>query len=155
MNIDTTLYRAELQSRLTETFEKVEGFYLDRGTSLFETLASVSADEASTPNRANGETVAAHVYHLTFYLDVLREYTTGERTGKTDWGESWTVSTVTETEWGALKVDCRRAYDGVVRLIRTFDGDDAEDFVSGTLSLLAHSAFHLAAIRQILDGHRA
>ncbi len=152
MNIDSALYRTELQGLMTETFEKVEGFYLDGGTSLFETVEAISAGEASTPNPANGETVAAHVYHLTFYLDVLREYTTGERTGKTDWDESWTVSVVTEKEWDALKDDSRRAYDAAVRMVRGFDPDDAGDFVSGTLSVLAHSAFHLAAIRQIIDG---
>ena len=32
---------------LEETFEKVEGFYLDKNTSMFETLAGISAEEAS------------------------------------------------------------------------------------------------------------
>ncbi len=32
-----------------ETFEQVQGMYLDKGTSLFETLATVTAEEASRP----------------------------------------------------------------------------------------------------------
>jgi hypothetical protein len=39
---------------MEETFEaKHHGIYLDDGTSLFETLESVSADEASIPVEAN------------------------------------------------------------------------------------------------------
>lgn len=38
-----------LYSVLGETFERVEGHYLDPGNSLFETLAGISAAEASIP----------------------------------------------------------------------------------------------------------
>lgn len=154
MNIDPETYKNEVAERLTETFVRSEGFYLDRGASLFETLSVVSAKEASTSNPGNGETVASHVHHLTFYLDVLREYVTGERTGKTDWSKSWTVTTVTENEWNTLMVKTRKAYDSVLELVRSFDSDNSEDLVGETLSILAHSAFHLAAIRQILDAIR-
>lgn len=151
MAINSKLYKNELVALLVETFEKTGGFYLDPDTSLFDTLDAVTAEQASRHDPSNDETAAGHLYHLTFYLDVLREYTTGARTGKTDWNESWTVKEVTEDKWDALKADARRGYDDSLELVRTFHGDDAEKFVSGTLAILAHSAFHLGAIRQILD----
>jgi hypothetical protein len=36
-----------LDALLDETFDNVHGYFLDKGTSMFETLATVSAEEAS------------------------------------------------------------------------------------------------------------
>lgn len=38
-----------LDGLLNETFSNVQGIYLDRGTSLFETLETISAEDASRP----------------------------------------------------------------------------------------------------------
>ena len=56
---------------LIETFENVHGI-LDKGTSLFETLAQISADQASQP-MGNCATIAAHVAHTRYYMDVLED----------------------------------------------------------------------------------
>ncbi|MEJ5247204.1 MAG: hypothetical protein WHS90_05515 [Caldilinea sp.] len=40
---------AALYGLLDETFDNVRGCFLDRGTSLFETLAAISAEKASIP----------------------------------------------------------------------------------------------------------
>ena len=56
---------------LDETFDDVKGIYLDQGTSLFETLAAVSAEEASIPVGGKCATLAAQVKHVAFYLDVV------------------------------------------------------------------------------------
>jgi len=46
---------------LEETFDTVHGIYLDKGTSLFETLATISAKEASIPVGGRCATLAAQV----------------------------------------------------------------------------------------------
>lgn len=56
---------------LDETFDNVHGFFLDKGTSMFETLAAISAEEASIPVGGKCPTLAAQVKHVAFYLDVL------------------------------------------------------------------------------------
>lgn len=56
---------------LDETFENVHGYYLDKNTSLFETLASLTADEASIPVGGKCATLAAQVKHIAVYLDVI------------------------------------------------------------------------------------
>ncbi|MCA9963486.1 MAG: hypothetical protein KC423_04555, partial [Anaerolineales bacterium] len=48
---------------LGETFDEVNGFYLDGGDSLFTTLATVSAAEASIPVGGKCATLAAQVKH--------------------------------------------------------------------------------------------
>ncbi|MBN8638279.1 MAG: hypothetical protein J0M07_23410, partial [Anaerolineae bacterium] len=54
---------------LDETFDSVHGIFLDKNTSLFETLATVSAEEASIPVGAKCATLAAQVNHMAFYLE--------------------------------------------------------------------------------------
>ena len=93
----------EIFELLDETFDEVHGNYLDRGTSLFETLATVSAVEASRPVSARCASIAGQVDHVRFYLDTIRGYMQGTITGKTDWRQSWLVTDVTPDEWDALK----------------------------------------------------
>jgi hypothetical protein len=55
---------------MEETFEaKHHGIYLDKGTSLFETLETVSAEEASIPVGGKCASLAAQVAHVTFYIE--------------------------------------------------------------------------------------
>ncbi|MDQ3524712.1 MAG: hypothetical protein M3451_06625, partial [Chloroflexota bacterium] len=44
-----------------ETFTDVTGIFLDRGTSMFETLATISAEEASRPVGGGCANIAAQV----------------------------------------------------------------------------------------------
>lgn len=43
------LFTSELFPLVEETFERIHGIYLDKGTSLFETLDTITAEEASRP----------------------------------------------------------------------------------------------------------
>ena len=52
-----------LYTLLDETFDHVHGYFLDGGTSLFETLATISAEEASVPVGGKCATLAAQVKH--------------------------------------------------------------------------------------------
>lgn len=76
--IMTEAYRNSLLTALDELFERVHGFLLDPKTSLFETLATVSAEEASRPIAANCVPLAAQVNHLRFSIDVMMEGGTPE-----------------------------------------------------------------------------
>ena len=69
--IQTDHFTNPLHTLLDETFDNVHGAYLDKGTSLFETLATISAAEASAPVGGRCATLAAQVKHMAFYLDVL------------------------------------------------------------------------------------
>ena len=68
--IPTSEVAAGFRFLLEETFESVHGAYLDPGTSLFETLATISASQASQP-MGDCATIAAHVAHVHYYLGVL------------------------------------------------------------------------------------
>jgi hypothetical protein len=64
-------FSSALYTLLDEAFDNVHGLFLDPGTSMFETLATISAAEASSPVGGKCATLAAQVKHVAFYLDVL------------------------------------------------------------------------------------
>ena len=47
--IQTDHFTTALYALLDETFDNVHGYFLDRGTSMFETLATISAGVCSSP----------------------------------------------------------------------------------------------------------
>ena len=141
----------ELFEVLDETFEQVRGIYLDKGTSLFETLASISAEEASRPVSATCATIAAQVEHVRFYLDVLEQYLMKQNVGKVDWQEIWrTVQGVTPEEWEASKNRLKDSYQRVMARLKSFETWDGENEIGGALAILVHTAYHLGEIRQAM-----
>ena len=88
-SISTDCFKRELLDVYRETFEQVQGMYLDKGTSLFETLDTFTADEASHPISQNGASIAAHVEHTRFYMCVLERCLQKNDPGKIDWDETW------------------------------------------------------------------
>ena len=144
-------FTKELFECLDETFEQVHGVYLDKGTSLFETLETVSAEDAS---RASGEkcaTIAAQVEHVSFYLDVLNDVIRSEEVVKVDWREIWrNVREVTPEEWETLKRRLRESYERVTATLKDYDKWEGEYGVAGALAVLTHTAYHLGGIRQTL-----
>jgi hypothetical protein len=62
-------FKTQLLDCLEETFSRIRGIYLDKRTSLYETLEGVSAAEASRAISQNSATIAAQVEHVRFYLD--------------------------------------------------------------------------------------
>lgn len=141
----------ELLDILRETFESVQGIYLDRGTSLFETLAAISAEEASRPVSSTCASIAAQVAHICYYVDILGIYMVGDKPQNVDWGEVWrTVQVVTPDEWEASKARLRESYERTVAAIKAFDTWDHEDRLSGALAIVVHTAYHLGEVRQAL-----
>ena len=140
---------AELLAIVEETFERVQGIYLDRGTSLFETLAGVSAATASRPVAAECASLAAQVAHVTFYLDVLERALLGQEVGRQDWGEIWrTVTAVSAAEWDALRERLTATYQRVRATIAATERWDREDTMGAALAIVVHTAYHLGEIRQ-------
>jgi len=69
----TTNIAQDLKVLLEETFLKHHGMFTNRGTSLFETLANIDAKDASV-HHGKDETIAGHVFHMTFYLDAVTDW---------------------------------------------------------------------------------
>jgi hypothetical protein len=133
-----------------EVFAQVHGILLDKGTSLFETLAGISAAQASIPVGGRCATLAAQVAHVNFYLEVLERFLHGDRT-PADWGEVWrSVGAVDAAQWQALQAQLHATYPRLRELIETYPDWSAEDAMGAAIGLVAHSAYHLGEIRQAL-----
>jgi hypothetical protein len=148
--IDQTDFTNNLYAILEETFETHHGVYLDKGDSLFNTLAGINAAEASQPVGGKCATLAAQVAHVNFYLEVLESYTQGQNPGKVDWGEIWqTMGAVTPEEWEQLIHNLRQTYERIMTMLRGFEQWD-EDGIGGAMAMAIHTAYHLGEIRQAL-----
>ena len=136
---------------LGETFEGHHGsIYLDKGTSLFETLETISAQDASIPVGGKCASLAAQVAHVTFYIELLERIIQTNDAPPVDWGEIWrTVEQVTPDEWQELKDHLQQAY---LRITLVFRANPVwhEDAISGALAVVVHTAYHLGEIRQAL-----
>ncbi len=149
--IDSKLFFTEVSSLLDETFENHHGIYLDKGTSLFETLNGISADEASRPVGGKCASIAAQVAHVTFYLGVIERYIQTHDESRVDWGEIWrTTREVTPEEWATLKLQLKNTYQRVLATLRSLDNWNTEAAIGGVLGIVAHAAYHLGEIRQAL-----
>ena len=143
-------YRQGLFALVNETFEQVHGIFLDRGTSLFETLETISAEEASRPVSPTCASISAQVEHVRFYLEMLARYARGEEVGKIDWQASWQLTSVTAEEWEALKGRLRDEYQKTRTLLEDDKTFENEDSIGGSMAIVAHTAYHLGEIRQAL-----
>jgi hypothetical protein len=144
-------FTSALYTLLDETFDNVQGYYLDKGTSLFETLATISAEEASEPVGGKCATLAAQVKHVAFYLDVLERRVRTQQDERQDWGKIWReTKAVTPEEWDALKTRLRESYDRIKKLISDTTEWPSEQHIGGAIAAIVHTAYHLGEIRQAL-----
>lgn len=150
--IPVDMYVKEILGLLDETFESVprSSAYLDYGTSLFETLATITAEEASRPVSPTCSSLAAQVEHVRFYIELMERLIQGEDVGKVDWGEIWrTVRTVTPEQWEDSKARLIATYQHVRETIKSLPYDSS-DHVGGVMNVIVHTAYHLGEIRQAL-----
>ncbi|PYT00518.1 MAG: hypothetical protein DMF63_08100 [Acidobacteria bacterium] len=147
--ISNQQFTASIAYLLRETFEgSPEGqpsAYLDRGIGIFNTLDGLSADNAS--REFTGTTIAAQTEHAKFYLDRLCEFING-RTERVNWEDSWLIETVNDAEWDALRQTVRKSYENLLRCLASVD-EWTEDRTGMAIGMVAHTAYHLGAIRQI------
>ena len=134
---------------LRETFEGSPpgkpSAYLDRGVGFFATLDELSAEAAST--EFHGTTVAAQTEHAKFYLDRLCEFING-RTEAVNWDDSWLIEDVDDQEWTALQTSVRKSYADSLQCLSNARGWTQVQ-VGMAIGLVAHTAYHLGAIRQL------
>ena len=126
-----------------------EAYMLNGGDpGLFGSLDKLSSAEASAVG-PNGSSVAAHVDHLRYGFHLMNRWSAGENPFATaDWGASWRLAAVTDVEWQELRRGFRdeasrwRSAIAVPREVNAVE-------LAGIIGSVAHTAYHLGAIRQI------
>jgi hypothetical protein len=142
-----TTLKTSILEMLEETFAQPQGYYLDRAKGgLFSTLEAITAERASL-ERPPQRSIAAHTQHVRVYLVALHGYLNGA-TEKTDWEASWQTHTVTALEWETLQETLKSDYAALIHDLAQLPEGDSR--LSDTVAILAHSAYHFGAIRQLL-----
>jgi hypothetical protein len=120
----------------------------DRG--VLGSLAALSASEASA--RPNGRSsVAAHVQHLRYGFQLLNRWIRGDNNAfdGADYSQSWGLQEVTDQEWRELRDALEREARAWMAAVGTpRDWDPVT--LGGTIGSVAHLAYHLGAIRQLV-----
>ena len=110
-----------------------------------ENMDSTSASRAPALSRP---TIAAHVHHVRLCLNAVRAWAMGEQPHP-DWGSSWKVTSVDETEWNDLKTGLQAEFELTKTLIEN-ESTWTERSLSSAIDNIAHCAYHASAIRQIM-----
>lgn len=141
-----------LVDELFQGTQESEGLMLNPGDpGMIGQLDSVSAKLASTRDVPGLTTIAAHVDHVLYGLTLLNRWAAGEPNpwAEADWSQSWQRGSVNEVQWQDLRVRFQQAVaEWYGHLSRRRDWD--EQAASWAIASIAHSAYHLGAIRQIL-----
>lgn len=148
--ISVDVFRDAFLALWTEIFEPTgDGphWILDGGTSMFETLADITAAEASMPVSNQSANLAAQVNHTSYYIGELREGLATNFTNEADWPGSWQVGAVDDAEWQRLIEQLRADYEWMAGLAKEMSLWE-EDYVGGAIAMVAHAAYHLGEIRQ-------
>lgn len=154
-SFNDSIFQRALKTLLIEIFDGPPGgaaYMLNPGDSgLLRQLDGIDAGAASARTIPGTTTVAAHVDHVHYGLALLNRWAAGEENpwADADWSASWKLGTVTEEEWRTLRLRLRSE---VERWKTAVENRSAWDDIAaaGALSSVAHTAYHLGAIRQIL-----
>lgn len=116
---------------------------------LLRSLDQLSAAAASAGTPGGGPSIAAHVDHLRYGLQLMNRWSEGEDPfADADYGASWRHPRVTDDEWATLRQQLRaeaHRWLGVVREPRPLSDPE----LTGMLASVVHLAYHLGAVRQI------
>ncbi|MFN2445028.1 MAG: DinB family protein [Vicinamibacterales bacterium] len=120
---------------------------LDPG--LMRSLETLSAAQASAVPPGGGASIAAHVDHLRYGLELLNRWSRGEEPfAEADYSASWHLITVSEAEWASRRhALAREAYAWRDALSQPRELDATE--LAGLVASIVHLAYHLGAMRQI------
>jgi hypothetical protein len=138
---------------LREGFEGAPGpwaYFTDTsvGTGVFSTIDALTATQASHAGGPGHTTIAGHVHHLESSVTLTTRVLRGEAASR-DRSRSWTVTVVDDGTWAALRASLRRAYEDLVVAVGMRSTWD-EDAIGTAFGAIAHTAYHLGAIRQRL-----
>ena len=94
------------------------------------------------------QTIASHCAHLAYYVRVNHDGVLG-REQRLDWPSSWRLQRVGDREWEELKGRVRHEYDALLETLGSLENWGAQQ-VGDSMAILAHTAYHLGAIRHAL-----
>lgn len=113
---------------------------------IFGALSQLTVADAS--KEIYGTTLAAHTNHLRYHMWGTNEWLYGGTFPTMDWDKSWGIQAVSEDDWHSIQEGLRNEYQRLLKKIDHIQWTD--DLANELVGSLAHSAYHLGAIQQML-----
>lgn len=118
----------------------------ESNSGIFGSLEGLSAEEASV--FVYGTTLAAHANHVRYHMSGTNELFKSGSYPKMDWVKSWSITSVSEQRWKKVREELQSEYRTLMKALNIVEWNEL--LANEVLASLAHSAYHLGAIRQIL-----
>src|SRR5919198_116847 len=116
---------------------------------LIKSLDKISAEKASATSLDGGASIAAHVDHLRYGLELLNRWSYGDDPfADADYSASWGRGAVSDAEWKSRREALQReayAWREAINRPREFTPTE----LTTVMASVAHLAYHFGAIRQI------
>lgn len=142
-----------IKTMVRETFEgppvPVKGSWFtnsEPNSGIFGVLEGMTCEQASMS--VHGTTFAAQTDHIRYHMWGTNGILKNGKQPEMDWGKSWEIHSVDEQQWKRIQDGLRNEYFILLESIDTIEWN--EQLANEVLSSLAHSAYHLGAIRQML-----
>jgi hypothetical protein len=142
---------ALLFAELTDGPSSDAAYMLNQGDpGLLRSLDSLSAAAASRSPVPGGASIAAHVDHVCYGLELMNRWRDGEADpwSGADWTASWRRAVVTQEEWADLRTRLRQTTQRWHEALQAPRRMSLLE-LNGVIASIAHLAYHLGAIRQI------
>ena len=159
-----TIQTDRITRSLTTLFsELIEGakapvggnFVLNSGDSgMLASLDKLSSDAASRSTNG-GATIAAHAQHVRYGLSLMNKWARegGNPFADANWDAAWKVTSVEGDLWDEIRAGLRGECTRWREMLRS-PRDVSVTELNGMIGSIAHTAYHLGAIRQIDKGAR-
>ncbi|MGV3637299.1 MAG: hypothetical protein ACO1NQ_06580 [Flavobacteriales bacterium] len=146
---------AGLFAELTAGTPSTGGFVLNSGDQgLLASLEALTAEEASC-SAHGGATIAAHTAHLSYGLSLMNRWAEegGDPFTHARWQDAWTITGVEVERWDAIRAQLRQEVEHWQQALHV-PREVMPIELSGMVGSVAHLAYHLGAIRQIVSKAR-
>jgi hypothetical protein len=150
-----TLVPRSLQTLASETLFRASeqaAYLLNPGDPGFvETVRAISAEQASKSPGPGRKPIVAHANHVLYGLSLLNRAIAGDPSGyaTADWSLAWKLERVNDDQWQQLVADLDREASAF-RQSAGQPREWSEIMLTGSFGAVAHTAYHLGAVRQIL-----
>lgn len=135
--------------------DRGDAFILNTGDAgLLRSLDKLSPADASR-SANEGATIAAHAQHLRYGLSLMNRWAEegGNPFADATWAEAWKTSSVGPDQWSEIRHGLREEAQRWLKTLNTpREVSDVE--LPGMIASIAHLAYHLGAIRQIIKDAR-
>jgi len=153
--METELFKQALRTLFTEGVEgppnPQETWFAsnEAGSGMLGTLSTLSVEQASKKPSGLTHSIAEHAAHIAFAFRTGLQYASGDFS-PVDWSKSWQAGKLDDARWTALQNEIRTSWQSLLRFM-----DEKESFtdinsITGFCGTIAHTAYHLGAIRTIL-----